>query len=133
MIQVLDRDAQRDRQVIRTLIVDDHAALRRRVRDLLTSEPDIEVICEAADGMEALHQARQLKPDLILMDIHMPGINGLDATRTLRSEMPESRVIVLTMNDTQQYREAAAACGASGYVVKRSLAKALLPTIRGLF
>lgn len=115
------------------MIVDDHAGLRRLVRDLLTCEPDIEVICEAADGMEALHQARQLKPDLILMDIHMPGVNGLDAARTLRSEMPESRVIVVTMYDTEEYREAAMACGASGYVAKRSLAEALLPTIRGLF
>jgi two-component system response regulator NreC len=126
-------DAQRDRQVIRALIVDDYAVLRRRVRDLLTSEPDIEVVCEAADGMEALRQARQLKPDLILMDIRMSGINGLDATLTLRSEMPEIRVIVVTMYDMQEYREAAAACGASGYVVKRRLAETLLPTIRGLF
>jgi len=115
---------------IKTLIVDDNAVFRRRVSELLTSEPDIAIVGEAADGREALRKARQLEPDLVLTDVRMPGMNGIDATRQLRCEMPEIQVIILTTYDLEEYRKAAAASGASGYVVKRSLVNALLPAIR---
>jgi DNA-binding NarL/FixJ family response regulator len=115
---------------VRTLIVDDNAGFRRRVKEFLAFEPDILVIGEAAGGREALRRARQLDPDLVLMDVRMPGMNGIDATRQLRREMPEIRVIILTTYDLEEYRKAAAASGASGYVVKRSLVNALLPAIR---
>jgi len=118
-------------QVIRTLIVDDNAGFRRRVKEFLASEPDIEVIGEAADGREAILKARELQPDLVLMDVRMPGINGLEATRQLKDEMPKLEVIILTIYDLQEYREAALASGASGYVVKKSLIEELLPAIRG--
>jgi DNA-binding NarL/FixJ family response regulator len=115
---------------IKTLIVDDNAGFRRRVRNFLDFEPDIEIVGEAADGQEGLCKARQLGPDLVLTDVRMPGMNGIDVTRQLRSEMPAIQVIILTMCDLPAYREAAAASGAGGYVVKGSLVQALLPVIR---
>ncbi len=117
-------------QITRTLIVDDDASFRRRVKELLASEADIEVIGEGADGREAILQARKLKPDLVLMDVRMPGMNGVNATRHLKDELPELRVIILTIFDLQEYREAAMASGASGYVVKKSLIEDLVPAIR---
>jgi DNA-binding NarL/FixJ family response regulator len=120
-------------QIIRTLIVDDDASFRRHVKEFLASEPDIEVIGEAADGQEALLKTRELQPDLVLMDVRMPGVNGVDATRQLKDEMPELRVIVLTIFDMQEYREAAMASGANGYVVKKSFIEELVPAIRDAF
>ena len=117
-------------QVIRTLIVDDNASFRRGVKVLLAYEPDIVVIGEAADGQEAILKARELKPDLVLMDVRMPGTNGIAATRQLKEEMPELKVIVLTIFDLEEYREAAMASGADGYVVKKSLIEELVPAIR---
>jgi DNA-binding NarL/FixJ family response regulator len=117
-------------QVARTLIVDDDARFRQRVRELLMREPDIEVVGEAADGWEAIRKARALKPDVVLMDVRMPGLNGMDATRQLVAEMPQTKVIVLTVFDLEEYRQMALAVGASGYVVKKSLLGALVPAIR---
>jgi DNA-binding NarL/FixJ family response regulator len=118
---------------IGTLIVDDDASFRRRAKELLASESDIKVIGEAADGQEAILKARELKPDLVLMDVRMPGMNGVDATRQLKAEMPELQVLILTIFDVQEYREAAMASGASGYVIKKSLIEDLVPAIRGAF
>jgi DNA-binding NarL/FixJ family response regulator len=115
---------------IETLIVDDNAAFRWRVKEILALEPNIKIVAEAADGREAIRKARQFKPNLVLMDVRMPVMNGIDATRQLKREMPEIQVIILTMDDLQEYRKAAAASGAGGYVVKRSLVTALPPAIR---
>ena len=115
----------------RTLIVDDNASFRRRVKDVLASEPTLEVVGEAAGGEEAILRARDLKPELVLMDVRMPGMNGLQATRRLKDEMPELKVIILTVFEIREYREAAMASGASGYVIKKSLIEDLVPTIRG--
>ena len=120
-------------QVTRTLIVDDNAGFRHSMKDFLEWEPDIEVIGEAADGQEAILKARELKPDLVLMDLRMPGISGIDATRQLKDEMPEVKVIILTIFDLQAYKDAAVASGADGYVTKGSLFEELLPAIRGIF
>lgn len=117
----------------RMLIVDDDASFRQRVKEILASEPDIEVIGDAADGQEAILRARELKPDLVLMDVRMPGMNGVDATRQLKAEMPELKVIILTIFDLQEYREAAMVSGASGYVIKKSLIEDLVPAIRSAF
>jgi len=129
-VQVLE--SERTMSAIKILIVDDSAAFRRRVREILALEPDIAVAGEAADGREALHKARQIKPNLVLMDVRMPGMNGIDATRQLKCEMTGIQVIIMTMHDLKEYREAATASGASGYVVKRRLTEALLPTIRSV-
>jgi DNA-binding NarL/FixJ family response regulator len=120
-------------QITRTLIVDDNAGFRRSMKEFLALEPDIEVIGEAADGQEAILKARDLKPDLVLMDVRMPGISGIDATRQLKDELPELKVIILTIFDLQAYRDAAIASGANGYVTKGSLFEELLPVIRGAF
>jgi DNA-binding NarL/FixJ family response regulator len=117
-------------QITRVLIVDDDARFRRRVKEFLATYPDIEVIGEAADSREAILKARELEPDLVLMDVRMPGTNGIDATRQLKNEMPELKVIIVSVFDLQEYREAATASGASGYVVKKSLIEELVPTIQ---
>lgn len=116
--------------MIEMVIVDDDASFRRRIRDVLSAEPDMEIVGEAANGHEALRKARELKPNLITMDVRMPGMNGLEALRRLKDEMPETKIIVLTMYDLLEYREAAKASGASDYVVKRDLIDALIPAIR---
>jgi DNA-binding NarL/FixJ family response regulator len=120
-------------QVTRTLLVDDNAGFRRSMKEFLALESDIEVVGEAADGEEAILKARELKPDLVLMDLRMPGISGIDATRQLKDEMPELKVIILTIFDLQAYRDAAMDSGANGYVTKGSLFEELLPAIRGAF
>ena len=117
-------------QMIRTLVVDDNVGFRRRLKEFLGSEPDIEVVGEAADGEQAILKARELQPNVVLMDLRMPGTSGLDATHQLKNEMPEIKVIMLSRFDVEEYREAAIARGASGYVVKQSLIEELLPAIR---
>ena len=120
-------------ETIRILVVDDNAGFRRRLKEFLASEPDIEVIGEAGNAQEAILKARELQPDLVLMDVSMPGTNGIDATRQLKDEMPEVKVIMVSLFDSRQYREAALASGASGYVTKKSLIEELMPAIRGAF
>lgn len=120
-------------QIARTLVVDDDAGFRRRVRQFLASEPSIEVIGEAADGQEAILKARELKPDVVLMDVRMPGTNGVDATRLINDEMPRIKVIVLSLYDVDEYRQAATASGASAYVPKKSLLDELVPTIQRIW
>lgn len=114
----------------RTLIVDDDARLRRCIRDLLASAPEIEVVGEATNGSEALDKVRYLHPDLVLMDVRLPGCNGLDTTAQVKREMPRVQVIILTTYDLPEYRDAAIDSGASGYVVKHTLPEVLLPTIK---
>jgi DNA-binding NarL/FixJ family response regulator len=117
-------------QVTRTLIVDDDQRFRQRVKELLDAEPDIEVIGEAADGHKAVLEARSLEPDLILMDVRMSGMNGISATRQLRNENTTVKIIMLSLYDLQEYRDAAAESGADAYVIKRSLLHELVPAIR---
>jgi DNA-binding NarL/FixJ family response regulator len=114
----------------RILVVDDDAAFRQRVHAFFAREADMEVVAEASDGEEAIRKAQELKPDVVLMDVRMPGLNGVSATRKLREEMPEVKVIMLSIFDLPEYREAAMVSGASGYVVKKSMIEALLPEIR---
>ena len=114
---------------VRTLIVDNKASIRVRVKELLTSEPGIDVVGEAADGQEAIHKARELKPDVVIMDVGMPVMNGLTATCCIKEEMPDLKVVMLTVYDLPEYAEAAMACGASGYVIKTALLDELVPAI----
>jgi len=119
--------------ITRMLLVDDNAGFRQCAKEFLALEPDIEVVGEAADGQEAVLKARELKPDLVLMDVRMPGISGIDATRQLKEEMPEVQVLILSLYDIDECRKAALDSGASGYVVKKDLIEELLPAIRGAF
>ncbi len=103
---------------IRILLADDHAILRAGVRMLLESQPDMEVVGEAADGRETIDKARKLRPDLVVMDIVMPDIGGLEATQRIRSECPDVRILALTMHEDERYFFQALQAGASGYMAK---------------
>jgi DNA-binding NarL/FixJ family response regulator len=114
----------------RILVVDDDDSFRQRVQAFFAPEADMEVVAEAADGEEAIRKAQELKPDVVLMDVRMPGLNGVTATRMLRDEMPEVKVIMLSVFDLPEYKDAAMVSGASGYVVKKSMIETLVPEIR---
>ena len=115
---------------IRILLADDHAVLRTGLRLLLSAQPDIEVVGEAADGGEAMAKARALRPDVVLMDLTMPGVGGLEATGRIKDESPGTKVLVLTMHDDPSYLRQLLKAGASGYVVKKSADVDLLLAIR---
>ena len=117
---------------IRVLIADDHAILRAGLRLLINAQPDMEVVGEAADGHEALRQARQANPDVLTLDLTMPGGGGLKTLEGLRQACPETRVLVLTMHEDPSYLRAALAAGALGYVVKSAVDAELLAAIRSI-
>ena len=107
---------------MRILLVDDHLVVRAGLRSLLEYIKGVEVVAEAADANAALELARALRPDVVIMDIAMPGINGLEATDLLKREMPEIRVIILSMHHTKEYVLQALKVGASAYLLKDSAA-----------
>lgn len=117
---------------MRILIVDDHAVLRCGLKLLLAPEQGIEVVGEAGDALEALAQVRRLRPDLVLLDLSLPGLDGLDLLSRLRAEMPWVKVLVLTMHDDPGYLKRALEAGASGYVLKRAADVELLAAIRAV-
>ena len=116
-------------ETLQILIVDDHEAVRRGVRFIVSSRPEYSVCAEAADGLEAVDKAKGLRPDVILMDISMPRMDGVEATRIIRQEVPESNIILVSQNDPTLLRAHAAEVGAHGFVSKSSLGKDLLATI----
>lgn len=103
---------------IRVLLADDHNLVRAGIRALLSGMPDINVVGEATDGVESVRLARLLQPDIVLMDVAMNGMNGLDATARLREELPMVRVIILSMHATGDYLQQALRAGAAGYMLK---------------
>ena len=105
---------------IRVLLVDDHAVVRSGLSMLLSSEADIEVVGEAGDADEALRQVREHRPDVVVMDVVMPGMNGLEATPLILRAVPETRILVLSMQDDPRYVREAFSVGASGYVLKEA-------------
>ena len=115
---------------IRILLADDHTVLRSGLRALLSAQADLEVAGEAADGGEALRLAQTLKPDVVVMDIGMPGVSGIDATARIRRELPATKVLILSMHDDQGYLRQALRAGASGYVLKKAADTELLAAIR---
>jgi two-component system response regulator NreC len=117
-------------QKIGILIADDHTLLRSGIRALLEDEPDMVIVGEANDGREAVRLAAQLKPNVILMDIAMPLLNGLEATRQIKREHPEINVLVLTMYDHEEYFRQMLEVGASGYIIKKAAASELVAAIR---
>lgn len=115
---------------IRVLLADDHAVLRAGLRALLNNEPDMEVVGEASDGRQAIDKAEELRPDVIVMDITMPGMNGLDATRQIAEKGLPCRVLVLTVHTEQQYLLPVLQAGGSGFVLKQAADTELIEAIR---
>ena len=118
---------------IRVLIADDHAVLRAGLRMLLDAEPDIEVVGEARDGLEVLTRVRALAPDVLLLDLAMPGMGGLEVLRRVREMSPQTRVLILTMHEEEEYLREALRAGGAGYVLKRAAAEELLSAIRAVY
>ena len=120
-------------QKISILIADDHTLMRSGIRALLEDEADMVVVGEANDGREAVRLAGQLKPNVILMDIAMPLLNGLEATRQIKREYPEIHILVLTMYDHEEYFRQMLEVGAAGYIIKRAAASDLVSAIRAVY
>ncbi len=114
---------------IRVLLADDHTIVRQGLKALLDAEPDIEVVGEAADGWEAIQQAEDLKPDVVLMDITMPRLNGLEATRRLKRILPEVRILVLTVHTNEEYVREILRAGAAGYILKEAAVGELVSAV----
>lgn len=117
---------------IRVLVADDHGIVRAGVRLLVDAQPDMTVVGEAADGLEAIQQVAQLHPDVVLMDVAMPRLGGVEATRRLRTAFPEVRILALTMLDNERYFFQLLQAGAAGYVVKGGSPEDLLTAIRAV-
>ncbi len=114
---------------LRIVVVDDHEAIRRGIREVLSARPEWNVCGEAGNGVEAVEQAKNIRPDVVLMDVTMPRMDGLEATKIIRSQVPESQVIIVSQNDRSIVERQAAEAGASGYVPKDELYVALVDTI----
>lgn len=117
-------------QKIKVLIADDHTIVRSGVRLLLDAEADIEVVGEALDGVEAVDLVQQLRPKVVLMDIAMPGMDGMEATRHIKDEWPEVNVLVLTMHRRDEYFFEMLKAGASGYILKGAETNELIHAVR---
>jgi DNA-binding NarL/FixJ family response regulator len=118
---------------IRILLADDHTLMREGIKAILEDQPDILVVGEAEDGRETIRLAHQLRPNIVLMDIAMPSLNGLEATRQIKHEHPEINVLVLTMYDHEEYLRQLLEVGASGYILKRAAASELVAAIRAVY
>ncbi|MBI4336520.1 MAG: response regulator transcription factor [Chloroflexi bacterium] len=116
----------------RVLVVDDHTLIRQGIVGLLQAQTDMEVVGEAGTGEEALREVGKTSPDVVLMDIGMPGMNGLDATRAIRARFPDVKVLVLTVHDREDYLFQALRAGAAGYVLKGADVHDLLSAIRSV-
>jgi len=115
---------------IRVLLADDHEVVRRFISNLLQDEPDIQIVAEAEDGEQALDLARKINPEAILMDVEMPVLNGVEATRILSREMPHIRVIALSMHEEEEWVNAILKAGAVNYLTKYGPFEELLNALR---
>ena len=117
---------------IRILIVDDHPVIRHGLRNLLEAQPGWEVVDEAGDGLEALEKADRLNPDVILLDVSMPKMNGLEACRLIRKAVPASEILIVTQHDSSQMMREALDAGARGYVVKSNAGRDLIAAVEAV-
>jgi DNA-binding NarL/FixJ family response regulator len=118
---------------IRVLIADDHALMREGVKALLAATFDLDVVGEAEDGDDAIEETRRLDPDVVLMDVAMPGLGGLEATLAIRKEKPETKILVLTQYGDREYVSRFLKAGVSGYVLKKAAASELVSAIRAAY
>lgn len=118
---------------IRILLADDHAILREGIKALLEKHGNIEVIAEASNGREALAKAAQLRPDVVVLDISMPLMEGLETTRQMKRENPDTKILILTMYDDSEYFFQLLRAGASGYVTKSAVGKELISAIEAVY
>jgi DNA-binding NarL/FixJ family response regulator len=124
---------ENDRDNITILLAEDHIIVREGTRELLQHQPDMEVVGEASDGEEAVILAKQLKPDVIVMDIAMPKLNGIEATKQIKKFRPATAVLILTAYDTDQYIMALLEAGAAGYLLKSVRGNQLIDAIRAVY
>jgi two-component system response regulator NreC len=117
---------------VRLLVADDHKIFRQGIKKLLEEEPDLQVVGESADGRETVKKATELKPDVILMDIAMANLNGLEATKQIKKVLPETKVIMLTMHKNEEYVLQSFQAGASGYILKEGAVEELVSAIRSI-
>jgi DNA-binding NarL/FixJ family response regulator len=116
----------------RIVIADDHPLFREALRGMLEGQPDLEVVAETEDGQEALQTCRRLHPDLVLMDVRMPKVDGLSATRMIKREFPRTIVLILTAGEDPDYLSKAVKVGAAGYVLKYATRQQIIGAIRGV-
>jgi DNA-binding NarL/FixJ family response regulator len=118
--------------IVRILVVDDSEPWRRQVCSMLQTRPEFCIVAEVADGLEAVQEAQVLKPDLILLDIGLPSLNGLEAANRIRQFTPNARIVFLTQNSDRDVRRAALSTGARGYVLKADAGAELFTAIEGV-
>ncbi|MEW5990404.1 MAG: response regulator transcription factor [Chloroflexota bacterium] len=118
--------------MVRVLLAEDHAVVREGTRQILDADPAIDVIGEAADGAEVVAMAARLRPDVVLLDLHMPVINGIEATRRMIADAPDARILVLSAYDEEDYVEAALDAGARGYLLKSAHGHEVVTAIRAV-
>lgn len=116
--------------ILRVLVVDDSEIVRRGICRILQSQADIEVVCEAADGVDAIRKVREHRPHVVLLGITMPVMNGFDAARRIKDEFPSTLILVVSQFDSAPFAREAIAAGASGYVVKSNATTELIPALR---
>jgi len=120
-------------QAIKVLLVDDQILFREGLAQLLSSQEDMDIVGEAGNGLEAVEKARELRPDLIVMDIRMPGMNGLEATRIIKTDLPDTRIVMLTVSDSDEDLFQAIKHGAIGYLLKNLKARRLFDQLRSAY
>ncbi|HJX91669.1 MAG TPA: response regulator transcription factor [Pyrinomonadaceae bacterium] len=118
--------------MIQLLLADDHVLMRRGIRDLLEADPDIQVTGEAGDGREAVRLAHELNPDVMIIDLTMPELNGLEAIRHIRKDCPEVELLVFSMHDSEELIREVFAAGARGYVLKSDASRYLVEAVKSL-
>ncbi len=119
----------RKRMPIRILVVDDHPLVRQNLKTILGEHPESEVVAEAGDGLEAVEKAEQHKPDVVILDVSMPKMDGLEACRLIRKNLPQVEILIVTQHDSPQMMRDALSAGARGYVVKSNMVRDLLPAL----
>lgn len=122
----------KDTEQLRILVADDHALMRRGIRGLLDDQPGWIVVGEAGTGREAIEQAKRLKPDVAVLDVTMPELDGIEATRQLREAAPDTKILILTMHESRQMVRRLLEAGASGYVLKSDFPRSLVNAVRSV-